>query len=149
MSRFKQYMTIIQEAEITSDIHMAETEKSKLQNEFIKKAKDYYSNKKDDDKDKDSLIKNIAKNLFFLKQFKNFEEFKAQVEASLRDISNVLPRSAEKTFRSFLQMKGEQMIMSNRPGMENTYISFNDREKINNANDFGNAENVLKKNNSK
>ena len=41
------------------------------------------------------------------------------------------------------------MIMSNRPGMENTYISFNDREKINNANDFGNAENVLKKNNSK
>jgi hypothetical protein len=32
MNTFKKYMTIIQEAEITSDIHMAETEKSKLQN---------------------------------------------------------------------------------------------------------------------
>ena len=41
------------------------------------------------------------------------------------------------------------MIMSNRPGMKNTYISFDDRETIDNANDFRNAENVLKKNNSK
>lgn len=146
MSTFKKYMEIIQEAEITSDLHVSETTDSKLQNSFANKVEKFYSDKEDDPKDKDSLINNTAKNLFFLKQYKDFDEFKTEFSVALKRKPPELPQSAEKMFRSLIMNK-KQMILTDKPKMENTFVKFEDRESINNAKDIGNAKKILEKNN--
>lgn len=143
MSTFKKYMEIIQESEPKG---MTETTDSKLQNSFVKKLGDFYSDKKDDPKDKDSLINNTAKNLFFLKQYKDFDEFETEFSAALKRKPQELPQSAEKMFRSLIMNK-KQMILTDKPKMENTFVKFEDRESINNAKDIGNAKKILERNN--
>lgn len=157
MSTFKKYMEIIQEAEITSDIYMSENADSKLQKSFLDKVKKFYSDKQDNDKDKDWLIKNIAKNLSFLKQYEDYNEFQEEFEAALKQkLPKELPASAEKMFRSLAMLK-KQSIISDKENMGNTFVEFNDRDLINNAEDYvnakkileGNAKKILKKNNQK